>query len=640
MSRGARRPARSAHQAGARDLAAGADLSGSGLRPRTAGAQHWLALVLATLLAGCSGLPQLSREPDWPTPERGAVVSEHPLATGVGLETLVRGGNAADAAVATALALAVVYPQAGNLGGGGFALWVPHTDPQSAWALDFRETAPRRLVPELFLDADGKVVRERSLVGHLAPGVPGSPDGLEALQRRFGRLEWREVVEPAIRLARDGFEVDAWLAMHLRIESHRARLLASPAARALFYPGGKALEEGDLLRQPELARTLERYAADGADGFYSGDVAEAIVAEIRAGGGVMDHQDLGDYHSRWMRPLQGTFRGQRLITMPPPSSGGVLLLQVLAVLDGFPLDAERQTVRAGAESERDDEERLALSVGLGSRALHWWIEALRMGFADRAQHLGDPDEQHPVPVKALLSSAWIAERRTSIGERANPDVQPWVPTPREAGDETTHLSVLDRDGNAVSMTTTINSLFGSGVLVPRAGFLLNNEMDDFSIVPGVPNDYGLVGSEANQLAPGRRPLSSMTPTVVVDGDGVVTIVIGSPGGPRIITSVIEVLLRMLVYGQSLEEAIRAPRLHQQWKPDFTRVEPGWSPQVLAELEARGHVLMLEPGRWASVQGIEVERGGLPSGFSDPRRGGAAGIEGGEVDPAARPGEFE
>ena len=557
----------------------------------------------------------------------------------MGLDTLVRGGNAADAAVATALALAVVYPQAGNLGGGGFAVWVPHTDPQSAWALDFRETAPRGLIPELFLDEDGQVVRERSLAGHLAPGVPGSPHGLEALQRRFGRLEWREVVEPAIRLARDGFPVDPWLAKHLRTDSHRERLLTSSAARGLFYPGGEALAEGALLRQPELARTLERYAADGAEGFYSGDVAEAIAAEMRAGGGVMDLEDLAGYRSRWMRPLQGTFRGQRLITMPPPSSGGVLLLQVLAVLDGFPLDAEREAVRAGAELERDEARRKALSVGLGSRALHWWVEALRMGFADRAEHLGDPDF-HPVPVKALLSPAWIAERRTSIGERANPDVLPWVPAPPEAGDETTHLSVIDRDGNAVSLTTTINSLFGSGVLVPRAGFLLNNEMDDFSIVPGVPNDYGLVGSEANQLAPGKRPLSSMTPAVVVDGDGVVTIVIGSPGGPRIITSVIEVLLRMLVYGQSLEDAIRAPRLHQQWKPDFTRVEPGWSPQVLSELEARGHVLKLESGRWASVQGIQVERGGMPRGFSDPRRGGAAGTEGGQVAPAARPGDFE
>ncbi|MEO0650863.1 MAG: gamma-glutamyltransferase [Planctomycetota bacterium] len=596
-----------------------------------------LAVLYAWVLVACHGAPELDPEPDWPRPRRGAVVSEHPLATAVGLRTLDRGGNAADAAVATAFALAVVYPQAGNLGGGGFAIWAPHADPDAAQALDFREKAPRLLVPELFLDDDGDVVRERSMASHLAVGVPGSPAGLEALHRAHGVLPWRDVVTPAIDLADEGFEVDPWLARSLRREPFRSRLLASSASRRLFYPSGEPLSEGDLLRQPELAQTLRGIASEGAESFYSGDVANALATEMRTHSGVLDERDLADYAVRWTEPLEGTFRGNRLLTMPPPSSGGVMLLQVLAILDGFPLDSERDRARRAAADASSAEERRRLEVGLSERALHWWIEALRAGFADRAEHLGDPDFTD-VPIAELLSPDWIADRRTSIGEQAAVEIEPWS-GPVETGGETTHLCVLDRAGNAVSLTTTLNSTFGSGIMVPGIGVLLNNEIDDFSIQPGVPNDYGLVGSEANQLAPRKRPLSSMTPTVVMNGGGVVTGVVGSPGGPRIISSVIQVLLRILVHEQALEDAIRAPRLHQQWKPEWTYLEPGWDRLLEAQLSDRGHEVRRALRPWASVQGILVGRDGEPAAFSDPRRGGAAGLERRGIDEPARPVDY-
>lgn len=595
-----------------------------------------LAPGLLLALTACKSGPLLGAQPQWPTPTRGAVVSEHPLATQVGLRVLERGGNAADAAVATAFALAVVYPQAGNLGGGGFALWVPHAEPGGSLAFDFRETAPRRLVPDLFLGEDGEPVRERSLSGHLAVGVPGSPLGLAELHARCGSLSWRDVLAPAIELAEGGFDVDPWLARDLRREPQRGRLLASAAARRLFYPGGEALAEGQRLRQPELAQTLRRIASDGARAFYSGDLARALAAEMRAHGGVLDEEDLRAYQVRVVQPLEGTFRGHRLVTMPPPSSGGVLLLQVLAILDGFPLDTERDAARERAGDSDDPDRAARLEAGLSELVLHWWIESLRAGFADRAQHLGDP-EFHDVPLEALLSPRWIAERRTSIGERANPGILPWLRGDEATGGETTHLSVLDTDGNAVSLTTTLNSGFGCGVMVPGTGVLLNNEIDDFSIVAGVPNVYGLVGTQANQLEPRKRPLSSMTPTVVADPNGVVELVLGSPGGPRIISAVAEVMLRVLVHEQELADAILAPRIHQQWRPERTFLEPGWDESVIAALEARGHEFERADSPWASVQGIEVEPGAEPLAFSDPRRGGAGGVEGRGVAEPARPG---
>lgn len=567
----------------------------------------WVLVLVAAVGAACAqtrpggddGAAANSDRVDRPA----AVVSAHPLATRAGLEILEAGGNAADAAVATALALAVVHPQAGNLGGGGFAVWVPTSGPAGALALDFRETAPRELDPSDFDDGSGGVDRDLALASVLAAGVPGSPAGLLELHGRLGTLPLAQVAAPALELARAGFAVDPFLAQDLAADALRARLARSPAALARFYPGGEPLEEGETLAQPELARTLLRLVEDGVAGFYRGPVADALVATIRDGGGEMDHEDLLAYAPVWREPVVSAFGRRTLVTMPPPSSGGILVLQVFAILEGEGFDY--------ADAEPD------------ARELHWWIEALRAGFADRAQHLGDPDH-HDVPVDVLLDPVWLAERRHAIGPYANPDILPWVAPVPESGGETTHLSVLDGFGNAVSLTTTLNTSFGSGIMVSGAGFLLNNEMDDFAIRPGAPNAYGLVGSEANAIAAGKRPLSSMTPTVVCAEDGSVELVIGSPGGPRIITSVFQVLARVLVHGQDLEQAVRAPRLHQQWKPQRTFVEEDFSERMVAELVRRGHTIERQDGHWSSVQAIRLREDGVLEAFADPRRGGVAG----------------
>lgn len=578
--------------------------------------------VWLVLLVGCKSLEDLDETDRWPTPQAGAVVCEHPEATAAGLEILDAGGNAADAAVATALALAVVYPQAGNLGGGGFALWVPHERSEASLVFDFRETAPAGLVPELFRDERGEVDSRRSLETPLAVGVPGSPAGLYTLHTECGSLPFARVAEPAIRLAEKGFVVDPWLAWHLSRDHLKRRLVAGGAD--FLVPGGRPLSPGTRLRQPELAKTLQALVRRGPRAFYDGPIADAIVARLLSGG-VMRQSDLAEYEVKIRRPLTGWFAGLEVLTVPPPSSGGVLLLQMLAILDGLPLEAERQRAMDEGESVAGD---------VTPRALHWIIEAMRRAFADRVEHLGDPDH-HDVRVADLLSPQWIAQRRVSIGERANPDIGPMPKTPLSLDGETTHLSVLDRNGNAVSLTTTLNTTFGSGIYVPEVGILLNNEMDDFALALDVPNVYGLLGSEKNLVGPRRRPLSSMTPTVVRDGGHAVRHVIGSPGGPRIITSVLLSLLRMEIYGQSLEQAIRAPRVHQQWAPEKTFVEPGWEPATLAWLEERDHEF--EPrDPWSSVQGIRVRVGGVPEVFADARRGGAGGVQGRGIAPPSKP----
>jgi len=602
----------------------------------------WVVL-LATLVA-CRADPPIGLPLVGAPPEAGAVVSEHPLATAVGVAILERGGNAADAAVASALALAVVFPQAGNLGGGGFVLWVPEEgDPAT---LDFREIAPAGYEARLYLDEAGEVVRERSRHTPLAVGVPGTPAGLFDLFRRFGskRFSFPELCAPAIELARGGFQVDPWLAQQLRRESIRTLLTRDPASAALFYPGGEPLAEGQRFVQPKLGDTLQRYARGGAEAFYRGATAEAILdglraADLRAGGvtrgGEMTLADLADYQVQPRRPLSGWFRGHQVIGMGPPGSGGVVLLQVLGILDGFPIDAEREHTFDRAELGLSD---AGLEDGISARALHWWIEALRCAFADRAEHLGDPD-RHPVPLAQLLSAEWIAERRVGIGERSNPDVGAMVPPPAPESSETTHLSVVDRQGNAVSLTTTLNGSFGSGILAADAGFLLNNELDDFSIRAGTPNMFGLVGGAANQLMPGKRPLSSMTPTVVRDAEGHVQLVLGAPGGPRIITAVTQVLLRVLAYDQSLEQAVHAPRLHQQWRPALTRFEEGWEEPLIVELrEVHGQEIEVTDRQFGSVQAIRVHPDGRVEGVSDPRRGGMAGIEGRPLPEPRRPPE--
>ncbi len=572
----------------------------------------------------CATVSPLDEDPRWPTPVRGMVVSEHPLATRAGVAVLEGGGNAADAAVATALTLAVVYPGAGNLGGGGFALWVPHTG--DATALDFRECAPAGCRPELYQGASGQVDPARSLWTPLAVGVPGSPRGLWELHRAHGsgQFSFSQLAAPAIGLARRGFLVDAWLARSLTRESMAERLAATAQGQELFYPAGQALREGQLLVQPALARTLEELARGGPEAFYEGQAGASIVATLEGldeaagrvpGLGTISAADLAAYRVRWRTPLRGWFRGTEVISMPPPSSGGIVLLQILSILEGFPLDAERDKALANGEGP------------VSERTLHWWIEAMRVAFADRAEHLGDPDFWQ-VPVAELLSPHTTARRRIAIGEVANPQVGPLnLEAPRE-GTQTTHLSVLDEQGNAVSLTTTLNSTFGSGIYAAQAGILLNNELDDFAVAPDPPNQYGLLGSRANALAPGKRPLSSMTPTVLRRGGHTVTQVLGSPGGPRIISAVAQVILRTLVYGQDLAAAQAAPRIHQQWRPRETLFEAGWDGQLLEALANRRlHAVRGVTSSFGSVQAIVVEPGGEPRGVSDPRRGGTHGATG-------------
>ena len=580
------------------------------------------AVALCVLLAACSSTPGEALGP--PPIRAGAVVSEHPLATEVGIRILEQGGNAADAAVATALALAVVYPQAGNLGGGGFALWAAPGG--EATALDFREVAPAGADAALYLDAEGSVVGRRSIAGPLAVGVPGSPRGLHelALRHGSGRLSWRELCEPAIRLARDGFVVGPWLEDTLASPSIEGRM--NDAALELLYPQGRALQEGDLLVQGELARTLELLASKGPDGFYRGPVAEQLLealagepvpGEGSVGSGAVEAADLAAYRPVWRTPLRGRFQGAELIAMPPPSSGGLVVLQTLAILDGLALGGELRAAEAAG-----------LSGGVTGRLAHWWIEALRASFADRAEHMGDPDF-HAVPTDELLSAEWILERRVGIGEGPDLEVGPWKAPPPESP-QTTHLSVVDDEGNAVSLTTTLNSSFGSGILVRGAGFFLNNELDDFAIAAGVPNQFGLVGNEANAILPGKRPLSSMSPMIVRDDRGAVLLVLGSPGGPRIITAVTQVLLRFLLLGEDLHVAVRAPRLHQQWRPEATWFEGrqgGWDGEVLEDLRRRGQPMEIVERHVGSVQAIAIAPDGSPVPVSDPRRGGAGGVEG-------------
>ena len=581
------------------------------------------ALALALAIAGCRSARDLEAPPSWPRPECGLVVCEEPRAAEVGAEILRREGNAADAAVATALALAVVHPQAGNLGGGGFALYVPHEgEPQ---ALDFRETAPASADPARYLDEQGRPVARLLREGPLSVGVPGTPAGLLALHERLGsgRLTLEELARPAIELARRGFRVGPLLARDLASASTRARLERDPGARERFYPRGEPLREGDLLVQPDLAATLALWAREGFDGFYGGPNARRLVEQLaREGDSPISLEDLAGYRPRWRAPLRGWFRGREVISMPPPSSGGIILLQVLGVLEGLPLDAERREAQQELELARASAREPGAEVsGLGVRAVHGWIESLRRSFAERAEHMGDPDF-HPVPVAELLAPAWIARARVSIGEQASREVPSPPSHEGHEGAQTTHLSVLDGEGHAVSLTTTLNSSFGSGILVRGAGFLLNNELDDFSL-PGAANQFGLLGGAANAIQPNKRPLSSMTPTVLREGGRQVSLVLGSPGGPRIITSVIAVILRTLVYEQPLQEAVAAPRFHQQWSPMASEFEPGWPPELLEGLRRLGHEIVEKPERWGSIQAIRVLPGGAVEGATDPRRPGAA-----------------
>jgi len=563
--------------------------------------------ILLPLLAVLLPLPALSASPPAPIGTGGAVASADPLATAVGLETLRAGGNAVDAAVATALALAVVYPEAGNLGGGGFAVLRMGGD---LAALDFRETAPARARRDMYLDPQGKPVENASLVGPLAAGVPGSPAGLFELHRRYGRLPWQRVIAPAQRLASQGFRVSRYLHEVLDKEENRKLLLRFPETSKVWLPEGKPPAVGSVLRLPDLAATLDRYAAGGPGAIATGAVAAAVEKASQEHGGVLTAADLAAYRPVWRTPLTFEAFGWKLASMPLPSSGGVILGQTLGMLERREWG---KLPRFGADRD------------------HLLAEALRRAFADRFL-LGDPATTKATEAQ-LLAPEWIARRSEQIDPRhATPSVQvePWPGAARTeapaASGETTHLSVVDREGNLVALTTTLNGLFGCGLWVPGAGFFLNNEMDDFATVLGKPNLFGLVQGEANAVAPGKRMLSSMNPLIAWKGQEAYAL--GGRGGSRIPTNTLQVMLNLLVDGDSLQAALDRPRLHHQWLPDRLDAEPdALSPETRAELERRGHTIQISPVT-AKIHAVHLLPDGRVEAASDSRGSGAGGV----VDP--------
>ena len=560
------------------------------------------------------------------------VAAQEARAAAVGASILHQGGNAVDAAVATCFALAVTLPQAGNLGGGGFlVLWLPQADAKRAWApavpigrgqavaLNFRETAPLAVRPELFLRADGSVDRIKATRSLLSTGVPGTVAGLTLAQARYGRLPLKRVLAPAIELAERGFPVGVELAESLAAAA--PLLQADPSSRRQFFkPGGQPYRPGEILRQGDLARSLRRIASEGAPGFYGGPVARALAALMAQRGGLITTADLAAYRARWQAPLQGRFRGYPVLTMPPPSGGGITLLQLLNVLEPLKLEA------SGANS---------------AATIHRLVEAMNLAYRDRNRLLGDPDHV-AMPLEQLQSSAYAALQRSRLDlNRHRPAAQLEAdPTALGGGSNTTHVSVADRQGGLVAVTTTLNGAYGNGISVPGAGFLLNNELDDFSLKPGSANGYGLVQGAVNAIAPGRRPLSSMTPTLVFRPSGEPLLATGSPGGSRIITTVLQVLLNRLVFGLNLASSVAAPRIHSQLWPDQISLEEGISPDTRRLLEAMGHKLVAVPamGSANSVEVVPAEgvrpgpgigsgrtRSGGSIGVADPRRRDAAAV---------------
>jgi len=555
----------------------------------------FLSAAPAALLAADGGdAPQAARPPG------AAIASAHELATAAGFEVLEQGGNAFDAAVAVSAALSVVEPISSGLGGGGFFLLHDAASGRDVF-VDARETAPAAATPERYRDANGKLDRDRSQNGPWSAAIPGLPAGLVHVAEKYGRLPLKTSLAPAIRLAREGFPVYARL--ERGYAARRQVMERYPGPRAVFLAGGKPPVEGQLLRQPDLARTLEALAERGFDGFYRGPVAKKLLAGVRAEGGQWTAEELASYQVHEREPLRFWYRGWEIVTAPPPSSGGVALAQMLQVLAGWNLSSLDPAQRA-----------------------HLTIESMRRAFRDRTFYLGDPGFVH-VPVEVLASRDYAAGLRSTINpQKATPsDVFSGLPTPLE-DEETTHFSIIDAEGNRAAVTQTVNLLFGSGLVPPGTGVLLNNEMDDFALLPGQPNAFGVMGYEANAPEPGKRPLSSMTPTFMVSPDRVA--VLGTPGGSRIITMV---LLGVLGYADGLDaQAVAAlPRYHHQWQPDVVEAETGaFSPEVAARLRAMGHTLDLPDGEvssgasshfWGNLQTVMWDRrGNALQGGTDPR----------------------
>ena len=525
----------------------------------------------------------------------GMVVAQEQRAARIGIEILDRGGNAVDAAVAVGFALAVTYPRAGNIGGGGFMV-IHLAKGNRDTTIDYRETAPAAATATMFLDAQGNPDPEKSRDSGLAIGIPGTVAGLALAHAKYGsgKLSLQDLMLPAIALAENGFPVEDDLADSL--PAAKARLARWPASAAIFLDGGEPLHEGDRLLQFDLAATLRAIGKHGPSAFYEGAVAERLVQAVRAAGGIITMDDLKNYHAVERPAVRGTYRGYEIVSMPPPSSGGICLIEMLNIMEGYDL----------AKRDRAD-------------AFHIMIEAMKRAYADRAVFMGDPDSVK-IPVAGLISKQYAATLRAQITDRATPsaDIRPGKPTEGE-GRNTTHFSVIDRDGNAVSNTYTLNFSYGVGLVADGTGVLLNNELDDFTAKPGAANAYGLVGFDNNLPAPGKRPLSSMTPAIVLK-DGKPVLITGSPGGSRIITAVLQIISNVIDFHMPVAQAVSAPRLHHQWQPDKVFVEPGIAPAVLAALAARGHVI--EPTEpHTSANSIAVTASGY-IGAADTRTRGA------------------
>jgi gamma-glutamyltranspeptidase/glutathione hydrolase len=560
-----------------------------------------IAFAASAVLAGGGALAQEATiysdmdrvHPVWA--RHGMVASQEAVATQVGVDVLRRGGNAVDAAVAVGFALAVTLPQAGNLGGGGFMI-VHDARTGENVAIDYREKAPGRAARDMFLDAAGNADSKKSQYSGLAVGVPGTVAGLALALDRYGTMNLADVIAPAIRLAEEGVLVTPDLSDSLKASAEEIKAWPS-STRIFFKEGGVPHEPGETLRQTDLAKSLRQVAEGGPDAFYKGEIARLIAEQMARDGGLITLEDMAGYQAVVREPVRGSYRGHEVISMPPPSSGGVHIVQILNILEGFPIGY------LGHNS---------------AEAVHLMAEAMKLAYADRSEYLGDSDFVD-VPIRGLTSKQYAEALRQKINaNRATPSatIKPNDPIPYES-DQTTHFSVVDKDGNAVANTYTINFSYGTGLVAEGTGILLNNEMDDFSAKPGVPNAYGLIGGDANAVEPGKRPLSSMSPTIVLK-DGKPFIVTGSPGGSRIITTVLQVIMNVVDHGMNIAEASEAVRVHHQWLPDELRVEEGLSPDTIRLLDGKGHSVRIQPVMGSTHSIMRREDGSL-FGASDPRR---------------------
>ena len=530
----------------------------------------------------------------------GMVATQNFLATRIGVDILRQGGNAVDAGVAVGLALAVTLPRAGNVGGGGFIL-VHLAEENRTVAVDFRETAPAAAYADMFFGEDGEVDNEEYRFSHKSSAIPATVAGFDHLLREYGTMSWRDVAQPAIELARDGMVV--WEDLAVNLARSKPRLSANPASRAKFYkPDGSNYEVGDLYRQPDLAWTLEQIAEGGADAFYKGEIARRIAADMAKHNGLITMEDLANYRVTEREPVRGTFRGYDIAAMSAPSSGGMHIVQMLNIFENFPLK----------------------EMGYGSAdAMHLMAESMKLAYADRSKYLGDPDYLD-LPVGALTSKDYAAELSRGISlSRARPssDVGPGNLAPYESP-ETTHYSVLDSEGNALVNTYTLMFSYGSGVVIDGTGILMNNNLGNFTLRPDIPDAFGLMGSADNQIAAGRRPVSSMTPIIVLR-DARPFLLTGSPGGSRIITTNLQLLVNVLEHGMNIADATARPRMHHQWYPDRLEVESGFSPDVIRALRARGHDVQFSAGM-GSLQTVMFSDG-LFYGYGDPRRPGSMAL---------------